>query len=380
MLNTPTMSIHNTPRSTRKLPAVESVIHLAAPERSYHHHQHLTSRDGVLYATFSSGDRDEDMLGQSMVLCTSHDRGQTWSKPQTILAPEPAEHGLGVVTAEGLYFASDGALYALAAYYERSYMALLMYYATGGGGMVSPDWQCNLNVHTRLLRSDDLGKSFREVARFPSVFPNLGPMITSRGRLISPGNAGTFYTDDPTSLTSWKRSHLPGIPDDFRDDPEGNNLLFRPRPIRCNEMSIFELADGTLRAMFRTDKFALACSDSTDHGLTWTEPQLTQYTDAGSRHHFGTLPDGRYFGLSNPTPRSARTPLVLALSQDGSNFDHHFIVGDAPNVLPRVHGVHKYGRYGYPFFHIMDDECFVIYSRNKEDVLLSRFHLSDLQA
>jgi hypothetical protein len=365
---------------TTRLDLPEISVHVATPGAAYSHHPHLLSHQQTLFATWSVGDRDEDQLGQRMVMSRSIDDGLTWSPAQTILAPEPAEFGPGIVTAEGLFIDHDGAFYALAGYYERTYLGMLMYYAAGGNGSMSPDFDSFANPHTRVLRSDDAGLTWREIVRLPNVFPNLGPMRTRGGRIVSPGNVGIAYTDDIADPTAWKRASLPRLPVDFRDDPEGFSRMtsLRGDAFGCMEMSCFELADGTLRAMFRTNKHRLASADSTDAGQTFSEPKLTDYTDANSRHHFGRLPDGRYFGLSTPVPRSPRTPLVLALAADGATFDRHFIIGDQPNTLARMPGMHKYGRYGYPFLCVHRHCAMLIYSVNKEDIRLMRIPMSQL--
>ena len=93
-----------------------------------------------------------------------------------------------------------------------------------------------------------------------------------------------------------------------------------------------------------------------------------------SPHQFGQLPDGRCFGLSTPAP--GRTPLVIAISDDGVTFDRHHIVGDDENRPPRFDGLHKGGRYGYPWLEIVGDTGFVIYSIAKEDVAIARFDMT----
>jgi hypothetical protein len=105
----------------------------------------------------------------------------------------------------------------------------------------------------------------------------------------------------------------------------------------------------------------------------------SDYTDANCRFHFGQLPDGRWFGLSCPCPKGGRTPLVLATSNDGVVFDHHYILGDAPVLQPAIPGHHKYGRYGYPSYHFMGDVLMVIYSVNKEDIACTSVPLDRLQ-
>ena len=123
-------------------------------------------------------------------------------------------------------------------------------------------------------------------------------------------------------------------------------------------------------------RMLMATSD--DAGETWSEPVLTEFTDANCRFHFGRLPDGRYFAVSCPGPGSPRTPLILAISEDGVVFDRHFLLGGEPDVPPRLKGHHKGGRYGYPTYHIIGDTLFVAYSMSKEDIAVCRLSLNDL--
>ena len=132
--------------------------------------------------------------------------------------------------------------------------------------------------------------------------------------------------------------------------------------------------------MLRTDQMRLAVSESRDDGVTWSEPQWTGCTDSRSRNQFGRLPDGRFFGLTCPDGADyARTPLVLAVSEDGLAFDRHFVLGDEPDRPPRMPGMHKVGRYGYPYMHVRGDSAFAIYSVAKEDIAVCRFGLGSIR-
>ena len=125
----------------------------------------------------------------------------------------------------------------------------------------------------------------------------------------------------------------------------------------------------------------LAVTESRDSGATWSEPSVTDYTDSGCRFHFGRLPDGRFFGLSCPEPKSRRTPLILATSEDGVVFDRQYILGNEPADPARESGgtALAHGRYGYPHAHICGDTMYVIYSVCKEDIWVCRFPLSELK-
>jgi len=122
-------------------------------------------------------------------------------------------------------------------------------------------------------------------------------------------------------------------------------------------------------------------TESRDNGLTWSAPMITDFADSACRAHFGKLPDGRFFAVSCPPGKRGqrRTPLVLAISEDGVTFDQHFILGDEPSQEPRIPGKAKGGRYGYPYLHVMGDEAFVIYTVEKDDVAVGSFPLSAIR-
>jgi hypothetical protein len=222
------------------------------------------------------------------------------------------------------------------------------------------------------------------VARIERFVPNLCPTPIAAGRsgdrLILPGNIWFPYTDDPRGIEGWTIAGIPGLPDDYWDDPEGFHYgsHHREAAFECCEGSFYQTDDGVVHMMLRTDRNRLAVSESQDGGQTWSEPLLTGYTDCRCRFHFGRLPDGRFFGLTCPAPSSARTPLVLAASWDGIVFDQHYLLGDEPARPPRHPGHHKGGRYGYPALHIVNDTVYVIYTISKEDVALCRFPLQAL--
>ncbi len=353
-----------------------------APGSAYQHHAQLASDGERLYASFSEGDRDEDQCGQRMMLMTcDDDEGLNWSSPRPIVDRQPGRFGYSIVTGEGVHVAPDGSLTAYAGHYDRGYEDQLMYYAAGGNGNLGDaGFVSYSDTHTRIMRSDDRGGAWREVGRIDGFVPNLGPCPTASGRLILPGNVAFPYTDDPTGRAGWEWAGLPRLPRGTRDDPEGFILAARRRgdPRDYCEASFFQTDDGVIHMMLRTNVQRLAVTRSEDYGATWSEPLLTDYTDCNARHHFGRLPDGRFFGLSTPRPDSPRTPLVLAVSEDGERFDRHFIIGDAPNRLARVPGVHKYGRYGYPQMIVHRGHAYVIYSINKEDIALARFEMDAL--
>ena len=364
-----------------RVESAEILTYRAREGAAYSHHPQITSLEGRLYATWSSGVRHEDDVGQRMVMSTSDDEGRTWSRPRTLVEPQEGQFAQEVVTSEGLHVYGN----TLVAYY-----GVYEYTAAGltdghrhpaGKRMAATHERWHQRTRTEAIVSEDGGESWSAPRQVVDRFvPNLSPVPLTSGRLIMPGNISFPYSDDPSGLTGWTPSGLPRLPKGYVDDPEGFHRACDQRgdPTHYCEGSFYQTDDGLVRMMLRTSEQRLAVSESRDEGATWSEPRWTSYTDCRCRTHFGRLPDGRYYGLSCPAPGSARTPLVLALGEDGVVFDQHYVLGDAPAKPPRFPGRHKGGRYGYPYLCIVDERVYVIYSIAKEDVAVRRFGLGQL--
>ncbi len=366
---------------TVRLEAPETIIQPAVAGRAYHHHQHVVTMDGTLYASFSSGARNEDDVGQCVMFASSADRGATWTEPRPVVVPPPGRYAPCVVTATGLHArrAAAGAPLRLMAYYGQ------YEYAAAGldGAQRKPADAAHMNTACYAVYSDDGGETWSAPAKLLDRFvANLGPQPANHGRLIMPGSVVYPSTDDPGGLVNWTWRALPCLPADHVDDSAGFQRCLRERKREHGycEGSMFVTDDGAIHMMLRTNERYLAHAQSVDNGETWSLPEPTEFTDNSSRHQFGRLPDGRFFALTTPDPdhQWRRTPLVLAVSEDGIVFDRHFVVGDAPGQPPRFDGMHKGGRYGYPYLAVCDDTVVVLYSINKEDVAAACFPVDAL--
>lgn len=370
--------------ATRKIKAEHFPVFRGRPGMAYNHHHQITSLGGRLFATWSDAPTGEDEPGQHMLLASSDDFGETWSEPRALVPPQPGESGPAIVTSMGIRV-HQGRMTAYYGYYDYTRDGLANYQKDGCVAKANPDLDFHQGTHTGIMVSDDAGATWRgPVAKIDRFVPNLCPQPLRSGRLIMPGHLWFPYTDDPYGITGWTISGIPRLPADYVDDPEGFGYgnRFRGDPFQLCEASFFQTDDGVVHMMLRKHHnnvpVTLGVTESRDHGQTWSEPMVTDYSDRRCRFHFGRLPDGRFFGVSCPDPNRCRTPLVLATSRDGVNFDRHYVLGDEPCVGPRLQGVHKGGRYGYPSYHCCGDTMFVIYSIEKEDIVVCRFPLEEL--
>lgn len=376
---------HGSARVTR-LAGRTSIVHRASSwDAAYSHHPQVAAIGDRLWATWSLGHLHEDGPGQTMVYATSDDLGHTWTAARTLVPAAPGEHGPTCITSGGLHVGQDS-IAAYASSYEITPAAMALFMESGLNGWHQPGLKTVHRVYTGVHVSQDGGATWSETdGKLPGFIPNLNPVRLESGRLFMTGHLRHAWTDDPAGLSGWEIVGLPGLPDGFFERAGG----FCPVTGQLAELGIcegavYEIPGQPLRMMLRSNRARLAVAESRDDGETWSEPQLTDFTDCGSKMQFGRLPDGRYFALSCPDPNVPtsclrRTPLVLAVSRDGNVFDRHFLLGDEPDAPLRYPGAYKHGRYGYPYCQVVSDHLVVINSVGKEDIECHVFDLRDLE-
>ena len=107
-------------------------------------------------------------------------------------------------------------------------------------------------------------------------------------------------------------------------------------PIDCIQPSILKLKDGRLQVTMRTHNAHIATSFSSDGGDTWTPVTLLDIENNQSGTDAVSLQDGRHALIYNNfetlplTPKGVRTPCSIALSDDGTNWQHVLTLEDSP--------------------------------------------------
>ncbi|MCM1163205.1 MAG: family 78 glycoside hydrolase catalytic domain [Muribaculaceae bacterium] len=110
----------------------------------------------------------------------------------------------------------------------------------------------------------------------------------------------------------------------------------RLRPIHSIQPSILRHKDGSLQVLMRTRNSRLATSWSHDGGRTWSPVTLTDIPNNQSGTDAVTLSDGRHALIYNPLPtlpserKGPRTPLAVALSDDGIHWTDIITLEDSP--------------------------------------------------
>ena len=110
----------------------------------------------------------------------------------------------------------------------------------------------------------------------------------------------------------------------------------KQHPIDCIQPSILKLKDGRLQVLMRTHNARLATSFSSDNGDTWTPVTLSEVENNQSGTDAVTLKDGRHALIYNNfetlplTKKGVRTPISIAISDNGLSWQHALTLEDSP--------------------------------------------------
>lgn len=323
----------------------------------YAHHPHIAFFKGRFYATFSQGRENEDDCGQRIMLAVSDD-GLEWSEPVPLVDSVQGKGSQLVLVNAGLY--TDGE--RLVAYYGS--------YEYREDTLRGPNLRPLEDAHRidyamhYVLTGD--GDTWQEPVDMDIPFGcNYGPMPLQSGRLLMCGGTTYPYTDDPAGLSGYRTGTIDG------------ESAKRRGASTITEGSFFQTDDGVIHMMLRSNTDYLWCAESRDNGETWSDAYPTNFTDCWSKFQFGRLPDGRFFYVGSPIPKSGRKPLMLCLSDNGTDFSRQYILRNEP-YQQQIEGLYKDGVYGYPSVAITEDAMYVIYSKHKEAIEVTKIALSAL--
>lgn len=302
-------------------------------ETAFMHHPKIVFFDGRFFAKWNDGYIGEDFAGQRVRYATSKD-GVQWSEPVDLTGRHPKRR----YTACGFWL-RDGEMYALAALRDASDAGpsgeeplLLAFKWDSKAGrfgertLIAKDYFAQ-NIPQRTPAGDWLILGKGGVGSW-------GPMKSAKGGV--------------KSIDDWTIRDLPGAG-------------------KLEEAEWYTLPNGGLVSHFRTrTPKRLMRSYSTDSGVTWTEPVVTNFPESGARHHGLRLSNGLYVLLVNPNTKG-RIPFSIATSKDGLLYDRIANVRAEPTKA-RWEGRAKGAGYHYMRGFEHDGQLYTIYSVNKEDV------------
>ncbi len=257
------------------------------------------------YSQFYGGHHDESPAHIAEIF--SDDRGVTWSAPKVVI-----ENGTNqnVMSVSFLRLASG---------------KILMFYL-----IKRNSW---LNCEPYLRVTTDEGSTWTEpkpIVDIPGlwVLNNDRVIQLSTGRIIAPfafhrvkGTADARSSSDSRAIDLWYYSD-----DDGATWHEASSWWALPVVSKTGlqEPGAVELVDGSLFSWARTDRGAQYGFRSTDHGETWSAPEVTEMKSPVAPASIKRLPHSAdllaiYNDHSGQFPFVAdrRTPLISAISHDG---------------------------------------------------------------
>jgi|GEM_PF-462644 len=333
------------PFDASRLNVQKASVYVPGPsDYHYAHHPSIAYFKGRFICIFSNGIDGEDEPGQRVAIATSTDF-VNWTTTTAL-------RDLGIayeLTPGGLLVANSN---LLVAYYTQHDSTAD--FSHPGSRLHAISTTDGLNWSAPV----DLGIS---------IFPCHRPSILSSGRLLLTGNRNFYYSDDPTGLSGWTlATNAPFLPGQSASLVEG---------------AILEHNDS-IYTLFRDAGKRWLWQESSKNGSAWSSPVRSDFTNDDTKLHLGKLPNGKYYYVGTPDTLAFgnRTPLVLSVSDDGFNFNSHYIIANDFYPIQYSSGRAKGGQFGYPYSIIKDDSLYVVVSRRKEKIEVLRLSLSQLDS
>lgn len=227
-----------------------------------------------------------------------------------------------------------------------------------------------------VVKSRDGGKTWSKREPLPKGF--IGP-VKNKPELID----GKLICGSSTEVSGWKFhveiydlktrqwqyvGPIPAVHAMKTDDE-------KMHPIDCIQPSILKLKDGRLQVLMRSHSGKLATSFSSDKGLSWTDVTLSEVPNNQSGTDAVTLRDGRHvliynnFETISGERKGPRTPLSIAISDDGQHWRHLLTLEDSP-----------ISQYSYPAIIEGKDGCLhCVYTWRRQRVAYKKIDLSKLK-
>ncbi len=346
---------------------------------AYNHHPALLHHDGRFHLVWSNHPHGEDGPGQRVLYATSTD-GTTWSDAVEIFAPpQPVGdwHGQGLAHTAGSLLVEDGTIFAVA----------LLHANVGFTDFDQtlppvPDRDADHPCRARHGYSP-VARAVGADGAFGPVFPLGGnqPETLAYPLEAPPAAAAALAARfaSPADLTHWDFEGTCGLPDAW----DGHRI--------CEPVT-YRRPDGQWVLLARDTAYThrMLVSLRDEAAGAWTPAEPTDIPDSPSLASAATLPDGRVLlvgnqvapAFDNPDEVShyARTPLTVALSDDGKVFDRAYALRSGPHdwVAPPNEVGGRGAGYQYPDARVVGDRLWVACSIGKERIAVSSAALDEL--
>lgn len=294
-------------------------------------------RDGSILFAYSrySGDNANDDAPCDIAALLSRDGGRTFAPLPHLLVSAP-EHGVRNVMSVTLRRLPNG---RLALFYLGKHDPQSAYYIR----LADPADETVFRATQTVIPQHD-GVYY--------VVNNCRVLVTRDGRILvpaarhktlPPGQGGEdgdaeYFASSALFASCDGGTHFSPLPHVFALPEPGYSETGLQEP------GVIELPDGTLYAYFRTDRAFQYESVSADGGAHWSVPKPSRFTSPESPMLIVRNPySGLYYAFWNPIPlyngridpdapwiAAGRTPFVMAVSENGTDFSPYTVLEDDP--------------------------------------------------
>jgi len=346
-----------------KIKSESSVVWKYDKNYTYNMHGGLAIFKGKLYASYSRGLKDEDAPGQHVVITsTPLSNLNQWSKPK-IIGPA-VQHSDGIHQTSNIngWLYTDGeklfAYYAIKEYPASAWRPNGAYII----GQHSATWigMCTFTTD---------GVNWCEPFAVPTSLANEAVRQSLTGQWFAGRGNGLLCSYEETPNVIWQNI---GPSSSQIEDALKRGAKSLP------ESSWYQTNDYVLHHMIRSSAGQIWMSNSYDNGKTWTDVYPTNFKADDAMPNFGRLPDGRCYFVGTTSGGIDRIPLQLYVSKDGYNFNTGYILRDEKYAM-QMNGAYKHGYYSYPEVRFDDTYMYILYSKQKELMEVTRVKLTDIK-
>lgn len=338
---------------------------------TFQHHPGMAAWRGLLYVAWDSGEKDEDTWPARQLFSTSNN-GSDWSKPRELFP-----QGTSTPLRMWFYRASNDVMLAIAGLRTSNGKTI----EKNKSGLVARRINTDHSLgEVHVLRQP---ASWREGSAKPKeIFKSM----PSYDKCADAGfvRACELLLADHTFLMQQDFGNLMDMQDRMswaQPSSDWSALSFsqKERESFAKAFSFYKRGDGAITGIGK-GRFVVV---STDGGRTWSAPAKPPTLVTGNAKVWSQrTADGRYALVYNPHPGN-RYPLVVVSGDDGVNFKDMCAVN--PGTEPqRYEGKNK--NTGAQYVRGIDEwssdgswkdsgALWVVYSMNKEDILVSRIPL-----
>ncbi|HRZ98841.1 MAG TPA: exo-alpha-sialidase, partial [Paludibacter sp.] len=289
----------------------------------------VETTNGDLVSAFFGGTR-EGAPDVCIYTCRKDKGSNTWTEP--------------ALAADGILSATERKACYNPVLYQQPAGPLYLFYKIGKN---VADWKGFLKM------SNDGGRSWSKAFPLPEGY--LGPIknkiVDVDGKSIAPSSreTGGWKVYLEIAEDGGRRTHIVGpltadsavmtqnmLPNgNQKEDTESGGKSIQ-KTIQAIQPSILVHKDGRLQILCRTRNGRIATAWSSDKGETWTPLSLTNLPNNNSGTDAVTLQDGRHVLIYNAVatppgaPKGVRTPLNIAVSDDGVNWKMVMTLEDSP--------------------------------------------------